>query len=64
MADREDRHRFIVTAVELAEDDTGEGVAIRLTDIRGGQVTLQLADDMAELLRQKTAEAIARNTGP
>lgn len=58
-----DTHEFVVTDVQLA-DETDDGVALMLTDARGGRVRLHLNADMAELLREKVAFALDRNTGP
>ena len=64
MVDAKDKHVFVVTAVDLADDPGSNGVAVKLTDARGGQVTLHLSADMAELLRQKVATAADKQTGP
>lgn len=58
-----DTHEFVVTDIQLA-NETGNGVALMLTDARGGRVRLHLNDDMAELLRERVAFALDRNTGP
>lgn len=59
-----DTHEFVVTDVQLANETDEEGVALMLTDARGGRVRLHLNDDMAELLRERVAFALNRHTGP
>ncbi|RWM79881.1 MAG: hypothetical protein EOR81_10125 [Mesorhizobium sp.] len=57
-------HEFVVADVQLADNETDDGVALMLTDARGGRVRLHLNGDMAELLRERVAFALNRNTGP
>ncbi|RWH74987.1 MULTISPECIES: hypothetical protein [Mesorhizobium] len=57
-------HEFVVADVQLADNETDDGVALMLTDARGGRVRLHLNGDMAELLRERVAFALDRNTGP
>ena len=59
-----DSHEFIVTGVELADDQSADGVAIVLQDAHGGKVRLHLNSEMAELLRSKVALALAKKRGP
>jgi len=59
-----DSHEFIVTDVQLAEGDVADGIALVLKDARGGRVRLHLNSDMAELLSEKVAFAMSKNTGP
>lgn len=59
-----DTHDFRVTDVELSDDETLDGVAVVLTDARGGRVRLHLSMDMAELLRERVAMAVERRQGP
>jgi hypothetical protein len=40
-------HEFIVSGVELANDDVADGIAIVLEDARGGKVRLHLSSEMA-----------------
>ncbi|TIP88748.1 MAG: hypothetical protein E5X60_28380, partial [Mesorhizobium sp.] len=56
-------HEFVVADVQLADNETDDGVALMLTDARGGRVRLHLNGDMAELLRERVAFALDRNTG-
>ena len=64
MTSADDIHDFQVTAVELADDPTLDGVALVLTDRRGGKVRLHLSEEMAERLREQAAMAIERRQGP
>ncbi|BCH31163.1 hypothetical protein MesoLjLc_30930 [Mesorhizobium sp. L-8-10] len=57
-------HEFVVTDVQLADNETDGGVMLMLTDARGGRVRLHLNGDMAELLRERVAFALDRITGP
>ena len=59
-----DSHDFKVVDVELSDDDALDGVAVLLTDARGGRVRLHLSLDMAEQLRERVAAAIDRRQGP
>lgn len=59
-----DSHEFIVTDVQLAEGYVADGIALVLKDARGGSVRLHLNSDMAELLSEKVAFAMSKNTGP
>ena len=59
-----DTHEFVVMDVQLADNETDDGIALMLTDARGGRVRLHLNGDMAELLRERVAFALDRNTGP
>lgn len=60
MVDAQDEHVFVVTAVELAERPSAGSVAVKLTDARGGRVTLHMSPDMAELMRIELAIAKVR----
>lgn len=64
MTSADDIHDFQVTAVELADDPALDGVALVLTDRRGGKVRLHLSEEMAERLREQAAMAIERRQGP
>jgi hypothetical protein len=64
MAKDSDSHQFVVTDVQLADEAEPGGVALLLTDVRGGRVRLRLDADMAELLRRRIAAAIDRTEGP
>lgn len=64
MSDPAAIHEFQVVAVELADDDAVDGVAVVLTDRRGGKVRLHLSLDMAEMLRERVAMALDRRQGP
>jgi hypothetical protein len=59
-----DTHEFVVMDVQLADNETDDGIALMLTDARGGRVRLHLNGDMAELLRERVAFALNRNMGP
>jgi len=59
-----DTHEFVVMDVQLADNETDDGIALMLTDARGGRVRLHLNGDMAELLRERVAFALDRNMGP
>ena len=59
-----DTHEFVVLDVQLADNETDDGIALMLTDARGGRVRLHLNGDMAELLRERVAFALDRNMGP
>ncbi|RWM05639.1 hypothetical protein [Mesorhizobium sp.] len=59
-----DTHEFVVMDVQLADNETDDGIALMLTDARGGRVRLHLNADMAELLRERVAFALDRNMGP
>ena len=60
MVDAKDEHVFVVTAVELAQRPSSDSVAVKLTDARGGRVTLHMSPDMAELMRVELAMAKTR----
>lgn len=57
-------HEFQVVSVDLSDDDAIDGVAVVLTDVRGGKVRLHLSLDMAEALRERVAMALDRRQGP
>ncbi len=65
-AEKPDRkeHEFMVAAVEPAQDDTLDGVAVTLVDARGGRVRLHMDTDMAEILRERISAALSKTTGP
>ncbi|WP_167524528.1 MULTISPECIES: hypothetical protein [unclassified Mesorhizobium] len=48
----------------MSDNDADDGIALMLTDARGGRVRLHLNGDMAELLRERVAFALDRNMGP
>lgn len=56
--DASDEHEFVVIDVERIEDQIVDGIAIRLTDARGGRVRLHLSGDMAELLHKRVSAAL------
>jgi hypothetical protein len=62
--EQQNEHEFIVTAVELGDSRAVDGVAIALTDARGGRVRLHLSSDMAERLREKVSAALDKTEGP
>jgi hypothetical protein len=57
-------HDFRVVDVAMSDDDRIDGVAVILTDARGGRVRLHLTNDMAETLRTRVAAALDKTTGP
>lgn len=59
-----DIHDFQVVDVALTDDHAVDGIALLLTDARGGRVRLHLNEDMAEMLRERIATALDRRTGP
>ena len=61
---RQDEHEFMVAGVELAPSQTPDGIALNLTDARGGKVRLNLTTDMAEQLREKVSAALDQVQGP
>lgn len=61
---RQDEHEFMVAAVELAAGRAPDGIAVILTDARGGRVRLNLTIDMAEQLREKVSAALDKVQGP
>ena len=61
---QQDEHDFMVAGVELAAGQTPDGIAITLTDARGGKVRLNLSTDMAEVLREKISAALDKMQGP
>ncbi len=66
MARDKDRnsHEFIVSGVELADDQGADGIAFVLEDAHGGKVRLHLNREVAELLRSKVALALTKKTKP
>ena len=64
MTTADDIHDFQVTAVELADDPALDGIAIVLTDRRGGKVRLHLTEEMAERLRAQASMALEGRQGP
>lgn len=61
MVAEKDSHEFMVSGVEHATDMMVDGIAIRLSDARGGQVRLHLSTEMAQVLCDKIKEALARD---
>jgi hypothetical protein len=61
---QQDEHEFMVAGVELAAGEMIDGIAITLTDARGGKVRLNLSTDMAEQLREKVSAALDKTQGP
>ena len=61
---RQDEHEFMVAGVELTDGQMPNGIAIALTDARGGKVRLNLSADMAERLREKVSAALDKVQGP
>jgi len=57
MVSENDSHDFVVTDVQLAQDQS-RGLAIDLTDKRGGQVRLHLSLEMAQRLGQAVSAAM------
>jgi len=53
-------HEFMVTAVDLADEQENDAIAITLTDARGGRVRLHLRPDMAEQLRDQVSSGLER----
>lgn len=64
MSEQGPLHDFEVVAVEASDDHAIDGVAVTLTDKRGGRVRLHLSLDMAEQLRQRVASALDKREGP
>jgi hypothetical protein len=60
---QKDEHEFMVAGVELAAGDMVHGIAITLTDARGGRVRLHLSTEMAELLRERVSTALDKAQG-
>jgi hypothetical protein len=59
-----DEHEFNVTAVEPAAEQQIDGIAITLTDARGGRVRLHLSTGMAEQLRDRISSGLDKLQGP
>ncbi|PWK70661.1 hypothetical protein [Aminobacter sp. AP02] len=71
MAEKPDRkeperkeHEFMVASVESARDDTLDGIAVTLVDVRGGRVRLHMDPDIAEILRERISAALNKTIGP
>jgi hypothetical protein len=66
MAQDKDRnsHEFIVSGVELVEDDSDDRFVIVLDDVHGGKVRLHLNNEMAELLSSKVSLTVTKKLDP